>query len=1018
MYRIPQDIRYKEKIAGVTVKQFIYLCSFGFISYAIYTSGMIPLIKKPLLMLCIGLGLSMAFLNFDRVLLWALRFAEAYLKIYRINDIVRDFFGIKEVKNSAIALVDNSLVAVIEVGSLDFNLISDVYKEEATGEYMGFLNSLDFPVQLISRSSEIDTTPYFRYLRELNPHEGKIDSFSRFLTGYMRKKRVMGRKSYVVIPMRNDRPMVDLSDLSVKRQNKADFSELEKRVNSVMERLEKLNLNPRLLRNREIIKLLASYFDSPGEKSTSKLIRPSGRGIGYDAIKFNEMYHQVVYAAGYPNMVSAGCLKQLVMMAGDFDISIHINPVSAHESIRKLNREVRKQQTDIVAMERKGQFIPVSLQLQNRDTKDLLMEVQSGSERLFEVSFYVNTRAHTRKGLRQLTGDVCATLRGMMIEPSISVLRVVDGVKSTLPIARDALKETRTMTSSSLSAFFPFLFPDTRIGKDSVFIGFNDDTNTPLFLDTSELMNGSGVVLGASGSGKGYTLKPYIGKNLLYPDRSVAILDKEGEYDNLIQLYCGEIIKISPNSGTSLNPFDLFGMALPDKLLSLQSFMQTVLGEITEAQQAMLDEALRRIYEIKGFTDDPNTWRNEPPIFRDLYDFISGKEHDRDKDVKRTAGALSRKLKVYTHGSMSFMNSHTNVDTKKKLISFNIREVPERAVQPVMYMILEFLIHRVNENLEKMTIVIDEGWSVLESNAGKRIFEMARTSRKRNCDIIIATQLVGDFLRRKPDGTIPGQAILGNVGWVVLLWQNSSVINDVAKTFNLNAKEIRRLSSSEGISRSGQGKGILIVENRRIPLRIVASPEEHRIITTKPDELMEIRRNEHIKPKETGLPIYSTDRKVIAVSELDEKHSEQHIKDLIKQGYEIIRDPALGKGRGSKHLIKNDTQEGNDHFILAELIYWEVKKYTDRVERYTSAKPDITFLASDNRSVIAIEAETGSSLKFNKKEFKNKLDILKRDYDSFFFVLTNARLKKEYGKYGRTLTRTEVAGEIKKYFSA
>jgi len=85
---------------------------------------------------------------------------------------------------------------------------------------------------------------------------------------------------------------------------------------------------------------------------------------------------------------------------------------------------------------------------------------------------------------------------------------------------------------------------------------------------------------------------------------------------------------------------------------------------------------------------------------------------------------------------------------------------------------------------------------------------------------------------------------------------------------------------------------------------------------------------------------------------------------------------------------------------------------------YQSAKPDITFHAPGYRKGIAIEIETGSNLKFNPDEFKNKLNKLRRKYSDFFFVVTKANLKKSYEEYGKTLSRTEVPGEVERYFTS
>src|SRR4030042_1824660 len=72
-------------------------------------------------------------------------------------------------------------------------------------------------------------------------------------------------------------------------------------------------------------------------------------------------YHQVITAVQYPRLVDPGWLTRLIEMNLDFDLSIHIFPYSVDTTIKVLENEIKKQKTDLYALESEGKIVPQSL---------------------------------------------------------------------------------------------------------------------------------------------------------------------------------------------------------------------------------------------------------------------------------------------------------------------------------------------------------------------------------------------------------------------------------------------------------------------------------------------------------------------------------------------------------------------------------------------------------------------------------------------------------------------------------
>jgi len=129
-----------------------------------------------------------------------------------------------------------------------------------------------------------------------------------------------------------------------------------------------------------------------------------------------------------------------------------------------------------------------------------------------------------------------------------------------------------------------------------------------------------------------------------------------------------------------------------------------------------------------------------------------------------------------------------------------------------------------------------------------------------------------------------------------------------------------------------------------------------------------------------------------------------------------VRDLGLEHSGRHWYAVKNNTQESDQHFILAETLYSEIRKHTKRCRRNLTRGPDIEFW-TPNGEHLALEVETGTYLKKNLGEFENKkIPYLGKKFDDFGFVLTHAKLKKKYKKYGKVFSRTEIHKKIKEIF--
>jgi type IV secretory pathway VirB4 component len=271
------------------------------------------------------------------------------------------------------------------------------------------------------------------------------------------------------------------------------------------------------------------------------------------------------------------------------------------------------------------------------------------------------------------------------------------------------------------------------------------------------------------------------------------------------------------------------------KILSLIGFLRLVLGEVTANEVAVLDRALNATYKLKGITSNIFNQANkeerakmEAPLMEDLYKILIGMEDTQ-------AQSLAIRLERFIKGSLAGIFSHpSNVNIKNQLTVFSVRELPDQLRPLAMYLILDYIWTKIRREMKKRILVVDEAWYMMKfPDSAAFLVEMVKRSRKYYLGVTTISQDVEDFL-----GQDRGKEIISNSAMQVLLKQAPVSIEKIGNVFNLSQGEKRLLTTA------GVGQGLFFAGNVHIAMSIVASDEEHALITTNPREIMERKEKE------------------------------------------------------------------------------------------------------------------------------------------------------------------------------
>lgn len=564
----------------------------------------------------------------------------------------------------------------------------------------------------------------------------------------------------------------------------------------------------------------------PPKFTLDDVLAPAEIEVDFKELRLNNNFYRTYFVSNYPRFVEPNWLEPLVSFDHSLFISMFIYPTESKGVLDDLKRKVAEMEATIQTDVERGRQIDPSVQLALDDAQGLQEQLVKGVERFFQFSLYVTVPSTKKEELNSTSKLVESTLASLSITAKPTTLQMEDGFKSTLPLGQDLLNLTHNMDTTSLATTFPFASSELT-ANEGIMYGINEHNDSLILFDRFSLENANSVIFAKSGAGKSYLVKLEALRSLMF-GTEILVLDPENEYLNLCNAVGGEYINFSATGQIKINPFDLSLIAseeeneLGRKILSLTGFLKLVVGVLDPTEAAILDRALKQTYRLKGITDDPKTQHLPPPLMEDLYKVLIGMEEKVTLD-------LSARLERFIKGSLAgIFSSPSNINLSNSFTVFSIRDLPDQLRPLAMYMILEYIWTKVRTKLKKRLLIVDEAWYMMRNeDSANFLVDIAKRSRKYYLGVTTITQDVEDFLEG-----VRGKEIISNSSIQVLLKQAPASIDKIGQVFNLSEGE-KRLLLSDGV-----GQGLFFAGNTHVAIRVVASKEEHELITSNPAELL------------------------------------------------------------------------------------------------------------------------------------------------------------------------------------
>ncbi len=196
----------------------------------------------------------------------------------------QQFVPIERVRDGVVVLKNGELRAVLITSSLNLSLKSEDEQQAILLQFQNLLNSLDFPIQFFIQSRRLNIKPYMDLLQKRSGEvkedllKIQIHEYMGFITKFTEETNIMTKHFFIVIPylpaqtntqnQANKFLSFGLANSSTGgEQGSFDAAriQLEQRVATVMQGLNRFGLRAQKLGTEEVVELFYKLFN-PGEQ--------------------------------------------------------------------------------------------------------------------------------------------------------------------------------------------------------------------------------------------------------------------------------------------------------------------------------------------------------------------------------------------------------------------------------------------------------------------------------------------------------------------------------------------------------------------------------------------------------------------------------------------------------------------------------------------------------------------------------------------------------------------------------
>lgn len=761
--------------------------------------------------------------------------------------------------NGICHVADDIYSKMIRFSDISYQLSQDEMKQRIFAQYSSLLNSFDFNVQLQLnfinyRLQENIVEDIYEYTHghnniDLEEFEFYQKEYFNFLDD-QREKGSNGiiRNKFIIFSIRDENYENAVRRLAAIESNICSHFRTMGVMTESVSGIERLTIINYLLNgNSEHYVDLESISKEELKKYSLKdYIAPKTMDFGYkkDEFKINNKYATTLHLSIEATELSDRALAEFLDLELEILVSMHIHSLEQQKAVKMVKK--KKSDLDSIKIEEQKKAIkagydmdilPTDLNMHVEESLKILSDLQRENEKYFYLTFTITVFENTPKDLENAVFQLNSVAQKQNCKLNKMTYQQERGFISALPFGNNITEKDleRGLTTSSTAIFIPFTTQELyQVENEPVYYGLNALSNNMIQVSRKSLKNPNGLFLGTPGSGKSFSAKREIIDTFFRTTDDILICDPEGEYPPFVSLLKGDVVTIGLDSDQYINPLDIsfeYGEGgdpvkfKADFILTMIELIAGGMVGLSARQKTIVDRCVHSIY--KPYIENPIA--ENMPILEDLFDAFK-------KTNTVEGNELADALELYVHGSLNVFNNRTTIDTKNRLICFNIKELGSNLRELGMLVLQDHVWNKVtiNRNKSKRTwYYMDEFHKLLaHEQTSSYSIEFWKRFRKWGGIPTGITQNVKDFL------TSPRiETILENSDFIYLLNQASGDRQILQNKLSISDYQ------ANYITNSSEGEGLIVYNGVILPFKDQFPKDNslYAVMTTKTDEIKQLR---------------------------------------------------------------------------------------------------------------------------------------------------------------------------------
>lgn len=546
--------------------------------------------------------------------------------------------------------------------------------------------------------------------------------------------------------------------------------------------------------------------------------RPDGNT---DCFKSDGMWCQTLVFRHFGSELSDTALSEIVRLPIPLNVSWFAQPIDKAKAIAQvrqasawIDKEIIDEQRSAVSKGYDFSILPHELRYSKNETEDLLDHLQNKNQRLYVFTGLVYTYASTKEALDNQALRIISAARQHSIEIDLLDFRQPEGMNSILPLGHNHVDVSRYFTTAQVAALMPFATQELN-DEGGNYYGQNAQSSNLVICNRKKLASPVAFVCGKTGSGKGMFIKQEVtGTIFSNPTDEIYIIDRAGEYTEIVNRYGGSTFTFSVGSDTYLNPFDTTsaGLSHMSQLEQVAFKVDATLAQagasaaeagvnLSEVDQSIIQRCVEEAFAQAEARGD-----GKPPLLEDFYNILK-------EQPEPEAEIIAIRYERYVKGTTSFFNKHTNLDFDKRIVDFNLKELPDNLLVFALINVCEAIRNRMYYNATRNVrtwLYIEEIQSMFAYPTVLRYFSrFANEGRKFGMLLTGITQNATAMLNNEA-----ARNIVTNADFIMLLKQSPLDRREWIDLLNLSEQEEECIDES-----TEAGNGLLIAGAARVPIR-------------------------------------------------------------------------------------------------------------------------------------------------------------------------------------------------------